>query len=24
MNPASIPELVERFGVRFPGDPLSS
>jgi mannose-6-phosphate isomerase-like protein (cupin superfamily) len=23
MNPASIPELVERFGLRFPGDPLT-
>jgi mannose-6-phosphate isomerase-like protein (cupin superfamily) len=22
MNPASVPELVERFGVRFPADPL--
>jgi mannose-6-phosphate isomerase-like protein (cupin superfamily) len=24
MNPASIPDLIQRFGVRFPADPLTS
>ena len=24
MNPDSVPELIERFGVRFPGDPLEA
>jgi mannose-6-phosphate isomerase-like protein (cupin superfamily) len=24
MDPASVPELIERFGVRFPGDPLTA